>query len=268
MPGPKATASQIAALDRAFVSTPTTGTALPARPELSYLRAGDPDAPRIIYIHGTPGSADGWADFLVAPVPGWEAVAVDRLGFGKSGPKGGRAEPSFEAQAQAIAPLLVERGGQWPVLVGHSLGGPIAARLAAAHPGKVGGLVIVAGSLDPAHENPGILQRIASTGFVRFFLPRVLDNSMGELDAALAQTTLLAPELHKVVCPVTIIHGVNDRLVPFENVEYSRTMLTGAASVRIVRLEKQGHFIPWERPEVIREAIEALPRQAAPGARR
>ncbi len=263
VPGPKVTAEQIAAIERDH---------LPAVPDdlaLSYLRAGDPTLPRVIYIHGTPGSADGWADFLVEPVPGYEAVAVDRLGFGQSGGRDGGVD-SFERQARAIAPLLVERDAaeqiagnsgetirtkRWPILVGHSLGGPIAARLAAMHPDRVSGLVIVAGSLDPALEEPGFAQWLATSCIVRFFLPRVLDNSMGELDAAKRETELLAPELSKITCPVIVIHGTADELVPYKNVAYVQKMLVNAKSVRVVRLEGQGHFVPWERAGEIRRAV-------------
>lgn len=227
-------------------------------PSLSYLHAGDEQNPRVIYIHGTPGSAGGWADFLVSPIPGLEAIAVDRLGFGKSGPQSGVGEPSFAMQALAIEPLLVQRTGRWPILVGHSLGGPIAAWIAATNPGKIGGLVIVAGSLDPAEEKPGIAQRIATTGLVRAILPRALDNSMGELASAKAQTQLLAPLLINITCPIIVIHGTNDALVPYGNTSYMRSMLTSAASVKMVTLENQGHFVPWERPEVIRDAVQEL----------
>lgn len=248
MPGPKSTREQIAALERDHIR------ATERDPSLSFLRAGDASAPRVIYIHGTPGSAEGWADFLTDPVPGLEAISVDRLGFGKSDGRSGGVD-SFEAQARAIAPLLVQRRGHWPILVGHSLGGPIAARLAALHPDRVGGLVLVAGSLDPAQERPGLGQRIATTDLVRFFLPQVLDNSMGELAAAKHQTELLGPELSNISCPVIVIHGTTDELVPYDNVAYIRSMLVNARSLDIVTLPRQGHFIPWERADTIREAV-------------
>jgi pimeloyl-ACP methyl ester carboxylesterase len=251
MPGPKSTPQQVAALKRDNVAA-NAGV-----PMLSYLHAGSETDPRVIYIHGTPGEADGWADFLVDPVPGLEAVAVDRPGFGESGARDGSAT-DFEMQARAIAPLLVERQGKWPIVVGHSLGGPIAARLAAMYPDRVGGLVIVAGSLDPEQEKPGIGQEIATTGFVRFFLPQTLDNSMGELSAAKKQTQLLAPELKNVTCPVIVIHGTTDELVPYDNVAYIRKMLVNAGSLQVVTLEGQGHFIPWERPDTIRQAVKDL----------
>ncbi|MBY0263797.1 MAG: alpha/beta hydrolase [Phycisphaerales bacterium] len=253
MPGPAASADQIRALARRSVPASSADG-----PTLSYLIAGDPESPRVIYIHGTPGSASGFADFLVDPVPGLEAVSVDRLGFGKSGPSDGRGEPSFEAQAEAVGRLLVVRHGRGTILVGHSLGGPIAAWLAASRPDEVEGLVIVAGSLDPALERPGLGQRIATTALVRYFLPRTLDNAMGELDAAALQTRLLAPLLSRIHCPVIIIHGTDDTLVEYANVPYAQRMLTGAPSVEVVTLHDQGHFIPWERPDTIRAAVERL----------
>lgn len=263
MPGPRATPAQIAALARETVpAQPATSTEKEV-PALSYLRAGDATKPRVIYIHGTPGDATGWADFLVDPVLRCDSISVDRLGFGKSGPKGGGGVSSFEMQAKAIEPLLVKQGGKWPIVVGHSLGGPIAAWIAGAHPDKVSGLIIVAGSLDPAQEKPGVAQEIATTDLARFLMPRALDNSMGELNAAKKQTELLAPLLEKITCPVVVIHGTTDELVPYANVAYIQKMVTHAASLQVFTIQKQGHFVPWERPEIIREAVEQLVKSPA-----
>lgn len=97
-------------------------------PSIGHVRnfaSGPIGAPRIIFIHGTPGHAGVFALYLLDPVPGYECIAVDRPGFGGSSECG--PVPSFEQQAAAIAPLLTQQQGRWPILVGHSLGGPIAA---------------------------------------------------------------------------------------------------------------------------------------------
>lgn len=239
------TPDQVRGLDRETVT-------LPDGRALSYLRAGDPTRPRVIYVHGTPGDAEAFADFLITPVPGLEAISVDRLGFGQSGRT--TPETSFKAQAEALLPLLVERDGQWPILVGHSLGGPIVARLAADHPDKVRGIVIVAGSLDPAEEKIGFLQGIAQTGPVRSILPWPLDNSLVELRDAKRQTTELSKVLGQIRCPVIVIHGTQDPLVPYSNVAYIRKTFTNT-TVEVVTLPEQNHFIPWERPDTMRDAV-------------
>jgi len=256
MPGPKSTPQQIAAIDRQ--SLPATSDSL----GLSYLRAGDATTPRVIFIHGTRSSANDWADFLIDPAPGFESVAVDRLGFGQSGGRDGGVS-SFQAQAQAIAPLLIERKdssgvGRWPVLVGHSLGAPIAARLAAMYPGRVRALVLVAGPFDPALQEPGLITSIAATSLVRFFLPQILDNSLGELDAAQRQTTLLAPELRTITCTVVIIHGTADEFVSYQNALYLQALLVNAKSVHTVTLNEQRHFVLWDNPAEIWNVLKEI----------
>ncbi len=238
-----------------------------------YLRAGSPESPRVIYVHGTPGDGDGWLAYLERPVPGFEAWAIDRPGFGgsslvKQAGAGGAgtsgtgiekdAVVNFAGQAAAIAPLLVRQGGRWPVLVGHSLGGPIVCRVAAEHPDKVSGLVILAGSLDPALEKLEWYNSVADWGALSWMLERSLRVSNREVLAAKMETEGLRPLLPKIACPVVIVHGRKDELVPYANVAYMERELTGAASVRVVELPEAGHFLPWQHEGVVRDVVEGL----------
>ncbi len=237
------------AFSRPFMERQHVGT-------LSYLRAGDETQPRIIYIHGTPGDAGAFAAYLREPVAELESVSVDRLGFGQSRPD--QPETSFAAQARAIEPLLAERGSHGPILVGHSLGGPIAAQLAATHPDRVRGLVILAGSLDPSLEKLRWYNHVARTPPIRWLLKRHWRHANAEVLAARQQTQVLAPLLERITCPVVIVHGTRDKLVPYANVAYTQQMLTGASSVELVRLEGVQHFIPWTHADAVRRAIEQL----------
>ena len=82
--------------------------AAPQGQVLSYLAHGDVQGLPVIYVHGTPGSAQGWADYLLQPVAGSRSLAPDRPGFGRSGPD--QAVTGLALQAQAVASLLPADG--------------------------------------------------------------------------------------------------------------------------------------------------------------
>ena len=223
---------------------------------VAYRTAGDPTAPRVIYVHGTPGDSSAWAHYLEDPIPGLEAIAIDRPGFGDSGPASGDAVTSFAAQAAAIEPLLVERDGRWPILVGHSLGGPIICQVAAEHPDEVGGLVILAGSVDPSLETMRWFN--AAGALLSPILAREWRNANKEVLAARREETALASLLPRIACPVIVLHGEKDELVPVANTVFIKSALTGSASVEIEIFPRENHFIPWTREPEVREAIERL----------
>jgi pimeloyl-ACP methyl ester carboxylesterase len=227
--------------------------------QLAAWAAGGEGARRLILVHGTPGSAAGWRRYLVDPIPGLRTIAFDRPGFGRTKPTS--AVVAFEDQAAAFAPLLEpDAEGRWPILVGHSLGGPIVARAAADHPDRVGGIVILSGSLDPALEKPRWFNHAADLIPFRIFLSRSWRHSNDEILSAPQHTRELARVLARVRCPVVIIHGTQDSLVPYANVAYMREAFSNAASVEVLTLEGANHFIPWTHERVVRHAVATLAR--------
>ena len=221
--------------------------------KLSYLRAGDSSqSTRVILVHGTPGSATAWADYLLTPPPGLEVLALDRPGFGRSGPQG--AVTSLADQAAAVLALMPDDGRR-VVLSGHSLGGPIVARVAADHPERVAGLVLLAASLDPALEVIHPMQHVGAWAPVKPMLPRVLRNANAELMALKAELEALAVVLPRITAKVVIVHGTQDSLVPVTNVAFMQARLTGARCLKTVLLEGQNHFLPWNSEATVRDAI-------------
>ena len=245
-PGPQATAEAIEPLRQQL----TDGR--PANAPLSFLQAGNPSGPRMILVHGTPGTASGWADYLLNPPPGMEVLALDRPGFGHSGPP--QAMPSLADQAAAVRALL-PNDGRPVVLLGHSLGAPVVARVAAEHPQHVTGLVLLAGSLDPALEVIHPLQHVGTWPLMRSLLPRSLRNANHELMALKPELESLAALLPRIRSTVVIVHGTLDDLVPVANVPYLQARLTGARCVRTVLLEGRNHFLPWNSEDVVRDAL-------------
>lgn len=228
------------------------GGAGPGRADIGYLIAGDRAGPRVLLVHGTPGSAEGWTDYLLAPPPGVEVLALDRPGFGRSGPR--VAVTSLAAQAAAVAALLPQ-DGRAAVLVGHSLGGAIVARVAAEQPRRVGALVLLAASLDPRLEKVQGLQRIAAGPLLRTLLPRAIRNANAELIALRSELHELAGLLDRIRVPVLIVHGDADPLVPAANVAYTRAHLSAARCCATRLLPGHNHFLPWQAEGDVRQAI-------------
>ncbi len=210
----------------------------------------------VVFVHGTPGAADNWAWFLQQPRPGYRAIAVDRPGFGESTPANGL--PDIADQAQALRPLLETLRGRRPILVGHSLGAPIVAQAAADYPDLVGAIVLVAGSLSPSVEVVYTMQYLGDLPGIRKLVPRPLRNSNRELIPLRHGLERLAPRLTDISCPITIIHGTEDRLVPFENVDFMKAHFRADVVHDIVVLEGRNHFLPWTAQDTIWEGIASL----------
>ncbi|NOT40671.1 MAG: alpha/beta hydrolase, partial [Alphaproteobacteria bacterium] len=184
---------------------------------------------------------------------GYRYVAIDRPGFGRSGPDD--AVTSLAEQAAAIAAIIRANGAKPAVLVGHSLGGPIIAQVAADDPDLVAALVIVAGSLDPAQESVPFIQYVGDTWPVRALLPRMIRNANREIIALEPQLAALAPRLASIKVPVTIVHGTKDDLVPFANVDFMKKHLTGTKAMEVTALDGQNHFLPWNSKDKVEAAI-------------
>jgi pimeloyl-ACP methyl ester carboxylesterase len=245
-PGPRTSEAATDALrDRIAVAAPLNN-------DVSFLRAGDGGGPRVILVHGTPGSASSWADYLLAPPTGTEVVALDRPGFGSSGPEA--AVTGLAEQAAAVFALL-PTDDRPVVLLGHSLGGPIVARVAADHPQRVHALVLLAASLDPALEEIHPMQRVGAWAPLRGLLPRAIRNANSELMALEPELVALAALLPRITARVVIVHGTKDDLVPVANVSFMQTHLTGARCVKTVLLDGRNHFLPWNSQAEVREAI-------------
>jgi pimeloyl-ACP methyl ester carboxylesterase len=229
---------------------------------IHFVVAGQPPtaAARVLFVHGSPGTWDGWKGFLEDPELRAAAhlIAVDRLGFG--GSERGRAVPSLAAQAAALATVL-EQGegvtGPPAVVVGHSLGGPIAARLAMDRPDLVAGLLLIAPSIDPAEERHRWYNIAGATMVVQWFLPTDWTTSNRELWPLKRELAAMLPLWSRVSCPVTVVQGLEDDLVPPGNADFAERQLP-PDRVRIERYPGETHFILWKRPATVREPLLAL----------
>jgi pimeloyl-ACP methyl ester carboxylesterase len=224
---------------------------------INYLKVGDDHLPLVVFVHGSPGSLDAFIDFMAdtALLKRAQLISVDRPGFGAS--NFGYAEPSLEKQAAYLRPILEENKNHRPIiLVGHSLGGPVIARMAMDYEELVDGLVMVAGSIDPALEPDETWFRAPlATPFLKWVLPRSFRASNDELYKLKPELMKMVPLWNRIHCCVIVIQGKKDSLVPAENADFAKKMLTHASSLDFVIKKDMDHFVPWSNPELIRSAI-------------
>jgi pimeloyl-ACP methyl ester carboxylesterase len=93
----------------------------------------------LVFLHGLLDSSEGWTP--VCEAVGGTRIAFDLPGFGYSDPP---PSGSLSAYAQDIAEGLQALGSPRFTLVGHSLGGAVAAALAELLPSSVDALVLLA----------------------------------------------------------------------------------------------------------------------------
>jgi pimeloyl-ACP methyl ester carboxylesterase len=108
---------------------------------------GRPDAPTVLLLHGWTASADLNFFPLYGPLSErYRVVAVDHRGHGR----GIRSVETFRLEdcADDAAGVLRELGIDQAIVLGYSMGGPIALLLAQRHPDLVAGLVSQATALE------------------------------------------------------------------------------------------------------------------------
>lgn len=93
----------------------------------------------VVLLHGQPGTGGDWQ--RVTPLLGarYTVVIPDRPGYGATG----GSATGFTGNARATVQLLDRLGVEKAVLVAHSWAGGVALAAAAAHPDRVGALVLV-----------------------------------------------------------------------------------------------------------------------------
>jgi 4,5:9,10-diseco-3-hydroxy-5,9,17-trioxoandrosta-1(10),2-diene-4-oate hydrolase len=103
------------------------------------------DAPVVIMLHGGGPGASGWSNFgrnLPVFAERFRTLLVDQPCYGRSD-KPELDKDYFSFSADAVAALMAELGIERAHLLGNSLGGGTAVRMALNHPDKVGKLLLM-----------------------------------------------------------------------------------------------------------------------------
>ncbi|MCW5922862.1 MAG: alpha/beta fold hydrolase [Saprospiraceae bacterium] len=158
----------------------------------------------VFYIKGNSRSIKGWGKFAKDFVgKGYDFFILDYRGFGKS--KGRRTEQILYADLQQVYKWLArEYGEERIVLYGRSLGSGLAARIASWNQPHI--LI-----LDCPYYS--FLYHISRYGFI---LP---------IRWLLRYHIRTDRFIRKVQCPIHILHGVKDRLIPFRQSEMLKALV-------------------------------------------
>lgn len=222
---------------------------------IRFARAGNRSGLPVVLVHGSPGSWDDYLSILTKAElrEDYDLFAVDRPGFGGSDP--GQVAPSMKEQArltvEALRPYLDGRSAIW---VGHSLGGPLIVRAALDSSETVAGLVLVAPSVDPELERIRWYNEIASWRILNWALPRVLVDSNREILPLKPQLEQMDREVDQIGCPILVIQGRQDELVPAANADYVERRFVNA-EVEVWMEDDMNHFVPWTHPGLIVDGI-------------
>jgi pimeloyl-ACP methyl ester carboxylesterase len=245
----------------------------------------------LLLLHGLGGGAVNWVDLAPLLARGHRVLVPDLPGHGGSSPL--PAAATLDPYVDRVARLAEREGLGDATVVGHSLGGLVALRLAVSRPEHVRALVLTAsaGIRSATREAERFLNLAAflrpSTRYARhrraIARSRILRNLVfgyfGASDpSALPESAVhgfLAPlgrhsdtvtarralvrddprlDLKRVQCPVLLIWGARDNQVTVADAfEYARRL---RAPLRLIA--DCGHLLIGERPDVCAAAVEAF----------
>jgi pimeloyl-ACP methyl ester carboxylesterase len=259
---------------------------------LRYIDAGT--GTPVIFLHGLAASMYAWRHTLPAvKAAGFRVVAFDNRGFGGSDkPAHGYDNGSF---ARLLTGLMDSLRVTDAVLVGHSMGGAIAAEEAIQLPDRVRGLVLIGsaglGAREPllfrvarwpgvgplllAFRGRGLTERLLKSTYAdpgkvsaadvdQYYAPTAESDFDRALRATLREFRFdgLTGRLDRIAAPTLLLWGEEDRWVP---INLGRVMAAQILRSAFLSVPRAGHDVQEEAPAevnglLIRFLKDGLPR--------
>ncbi|OYW21536.1 MULTISPECIES: alpha/beta fold hydrolase BchO [unclassified Sphingomonas] len=246
--------------------------------------------PVILLIHGTGAATHSWRELMPLLAAHFTVVAPDMPGHGFTvgRPLGGL---SMGAMARAAGALLAELQLEPALIIGHSAGAAIAARMVLDGLVAPTGVIGLNAALQPF---PGLAAKmfptLARMLFVNPFAPHIfagIARQRGEAGRFLARSTgskidaagadfygrlfatpahcagaitmmadwdleSLARDLPRLSVPLLLVHGDDDAAIPLASAQAAVAQVTGA---QIISLPGLGHLAHEEQPGAIADRI-------------
>jgi pimeloyl-ACP methyl ester carboxylesterase len=261
---------------------------LPSGIRVRVLACGPADGPPLLFVHGWSCSVYVFRkNFAAAARAGFRVYAPDLKGHGLSDKPLARGEYTAEAMSAHVREIMDALGLSSAVLVGHSMGGAIAARLAFEAPARVTRLILlspvgfgevslvaVTRAVTPRVIAPvlpyavprwvvslglrlayGDLGRHSSRDVDEYWAPaqfRAFPLAMRELLHAFDWGAVSEADLARLGAPTLVMFGTRDRFVsPLQAERLASAIPNGQCEL----IEGAGHVIPEEAPERVNAAV-------------
>lgn len=207
---------------------------------------GNEEGPPLLFLHGGFGTIEDFNGLLPGLSSDFKIIGIDSRGHGAStlGPKA----LTYELMQRDVLSVLEHLGIDSPSILGFSDGGIVAYRLASMTSLRIRKLVTVGADWrPPSAPIREILSRVTADSW-RAKFPETYEayqknNPEPDFDAfarSLVQTWLDSgptgypgEAVRDITCPLLIVRGANDHLVPLEDVAELRGKVAGSKLVNI-----------------------------------
>ena len=230
----------------------------------------------LILIHGWTMNEDNWRDQFTDLAKRNRVIAIDLPGHGKSDKP--QVTYSMDFFARAVDAVMRDAKVKRAVLLGHSMGTPIARQFYRKYPDKTLGIVIADGPLLPFGEKAMMEAMTASLRgpnykdamgqmFASMFGPKLTAESKELIQASRLNTpqyvlvsaweSMADPSIwgeDKVNVPVLAIMAKN----PFFGLDLEQRYRVVAPNLDFRLWDGVGHFVMMERPKEFNEAVLAF----------
>ncbi|MGH0036429.1 MAG: alpha/beta fold hydrolase [Myxococcota bacterium] len=259
--------------------------------EMAYEERGAGARPFVL-VHGYTGSRDDFADVHDALAERGRTLLVDQRGHGDSTNPGDPEAYGLEVQVDDLVGLLDTLAIERCDLLGHSMGGMVALRLALAHPDRVASLILMDTSPEPIALMPVPMMQAGARLGREHGMGRVVDlmraapsparaqasrrceeemgsdrywerirrkyesmdpEAMHALAAVLADHPPVVERLGEIGCPTLVLVGEQD--VPF--LEPSRTLAERIPGARLCVVADAAHSPQLENTAAWLDAVRA-----------
>jgi pimeloyl-ACP methyl ester carboxylesterase len=253
----------------------------------------------ILLVHGIADSALTWALVIGKLAREHDVYAIDLPGYGLSGVPAGHSFATLDEMRDVLDSFIREVIGRPALLVGNSMGGWLAVKLAWSAPAQLRGIILMdAGGAPGAgraaweqfaetigvrdirstrlvfRQMFGVIPRplfylaiprpllyLGLRGFQEMFQRRTVRDFVAALSATMQEDGFLRPDdLRRLPVPAALVWGLADKFLPSGSLEFFHENLPGAPALL---LQHCGHLPQRERPDALVRFIRKIAAQFA-----